>query len=118
MLIRELRRRAQRFIVPSVVICLVGYFAYHLIQGSRGLLAMKDLERTVTEYQDRLAQLKEKHDQMLQKVRLLKSDSLCPDLLEERAKAVLGYTRQNEQVVLRDEFEKDKTPISPFSNDE
>jgi cell division protein FtsB len=107
MIIRELRRRAQRFIVPSLVICLVAYFMYHLIQGGRGLLAMRELEQTLAEYRQRVGDLKEKHDQMLQKVRLLRPESLCPDMLEERAKAVLGYTRKNEQVVLREDLETD-----------
>lgn len=107
MIIRELRRRAQRLIVPSLAICLVAYFMYHLIQGSRGLLAMRDLEHTLGEYRNRVTDLKAKHDQMVQKVRLLRPESLCPDLLEERAKAVLGYTRKNEQVVLKEELEKE-----------
>jgi cell division protein FtsB len=107
MVIRELRRRAQRFIIPSLAICLVAYFMYHLIQGGRGLLAMRDLEHTLGEYRGRIADLKTKHDQMMQKVSLLRPESLCPDLLEERAKAVLGYTRKNEQVVLNEELEKE-----------
>src|SRR5687768_7622573 len=102
MIIRELRRRSQRFIASSLAICLVAYFAYHLIQGSRGLLALRELEQTLGEYRQRIAELKEKQDRMIQKVHLLRPESLCTDLLEERAKAVLGYAHKNEQVVLYD----------------
>jgi cell division protein FtsB len=104
MLIRELRRRAQRFIAPSFAIFLVAYFLHHLIQGERGMLALRNLEATLEEYHQRLHQLKHAHDLLAHKVHLLKPGSLCPDLLEERAKAVLGYTHKNEQIVLRNEL--------------
>lgn len=100
MLIRELRRRMSRFLIPSIALSLSLYFLYSLFQGSRGLVALKKLEVSAGEYREKLDHLRDEHDQLAHKVRLLRPESLCPDLLEERAKAVLGYSHENEQVLL------------------
>ncbi|KKL88130.1 hypothetical protein LCGC14_1927810, partial [marine sediment metagenome] len=38
-LIAELRGRARHIVGPVLVVCITGYFAYHVIQGDRGLIA-------------------------------------------------------------------------------
>lgn len=100
MMIRELRRRINRFLIPSIALSLSLYFLYSLFQGSRGLVALKKLEVSAGEYREKLDNLRNEHDQLAHKVRLLRPESLCPDLLEERAKAVLGYSHESEQVLL------------------
>ena len=100
MLIRELRRRINRFLIPSIALSLTLYFVYSLFYGSRGLVALKELEIKAEEYRTTLDALGEKHDQLAHKVKLLRPESLCPDLLEERAKAVLGFTHADEKVIL------------------
>lgn len=100
MLIRELRRRINRFLIPSIALSLTLYFVYSLFYGSRGLVALKELEIKAEEYRTNLDALREKHDQLAHKVKLLRPESLCPDLLEERAKVVLGFTHADEKVIL------------------
>lgn len=100
MLVRELRRRINRFLIPSIALSLTLYFVYSLFYGSRGLVALKELETKAGEYRSNLNALRERHDQLAHKVRLLRPESLCPDLLEERAKAVLGFTHADEKVIL------------------
>ena len=101
MIFRELRRRAQHFIGPSIAICTIAYFAYHMLQGERGLLAWQAMNSKVMHTQIELAALQKEHDRLENRVSLLRDDNLCPDLLNERAKVVLGCIHPNEYMVTR-----------------
>ena len=39
-LARELRNRAKAIALPVLGACLVFYFAFHIVQGDRGLVAL------------------------------------------------------------------------------
>lgn len=100
MLIREIKRRAHRFMGPSVAICLVAYFGYHLLEGRRGLLAWQHLDSQLARVQGRMSDLQKEEDILSNRIRLLKSESICTDMLTERAKEVLGYVPNHEVVVM------------------
>lgn len=99
MLIRELKRRANRFLAPSLGVCAIAYFSYHLIQGNRGIFASQVLENQLFRAQERLTTLKEQEMLLENRVKLLRPGSICSDLLAERAKEVLGYVHPHEVVV-------------------
>ena len=101
MIFRELRRRAHHFLGPSIAICTIVYFSYHMLQGERGLIAWQNMNAKVIETQYKLASLQKDHDTLNNRVKLMRSDSLCPDLLNEQAKKVLGYIHPNEVMVNR-----------------
>jgi cell division protein FtsB len=79
------------------------YFLYHLIQGGRGVMTLRSLEVSLEDANAELNELKDEHDKLARRVDLMKPGAVCPDLLEEQAKAVLGYAHGNEKVVLTDE---------------
>lgn len=99
MLIRELKRRANRFLAPSFGVCAIAYFSYHLIQGNRGICAWQTLENQLFKAEERLSSLKQQEINLENRVKLLRPDSICSDLLAERAKDVLGYVHPHEVVV-------------------
>ena len=101
MIIRELRRRAHQFTGPSIALCAIAYFIYHIIQGDRGLIAWQKLEAKALQTETELASLQHHHDILENRVKHLRDDNLCPDLLNQRAKEVLGYIHPNELVVIR-----------------
>ncbi|ARN84112.1 FtsB family cell division protein [Candidatus Nucleicultrix amoebiphila] len=101
MLLREFRRRFYRFSIPSILICLMFYFAYHIVQGDRGLLSWVRLQQKLKDSKVQLLALRDEHDHLENKVRLLRPESLCLDLLSEQAKMVLGYMDRKEVMVLR-----------------
>ena len=103
MISREIKRRANQFLIPGLSVCLMVYFMYHLIQGGRGILALKNLESLKIQHQEKLDSLRHTQDKLSKKVSMLKPGSLSVDLLEERAKEVLGYSHQNEQIVFVDD---------------
>lgn len=75
---------------------LIGYFGVNAYTGNHGLRAKADLDQHYTELSDELARLKKERAGWQRKVALLKSDSIDPDMLDERARAVLNYLEPRE----------------------
>jgi cell division protein FtsB len=115
MLYREVRRRFTTMIGPIISACLVGYFTYHLIQGNHGLRAYWRLGDDLKQAQAKYNDLKEKHDDLQQRVSLLRPGSICPDLLEEQVRKNLGYVHPKEIVILNpddvEDTEKSAEPV-------
>lgn len=78
------------------VALLIGYFGVNAYTGNLGLRAKQDLDQQFTELTDELARLKGERAQWQRRVALLKSESIDPDMLDERARVVLGYLERNE----------------------
>jgi cell division protein FtsB len=97
---RELKRRAHHVIGPVLGFLAVGYFAYHVTHGDRSLLAWRQLAHEIAEAERILRQVSAEQMTLERRVRLLRPDSLDPDMLEERARAVLNFAREDEMVVL------------------
>ena len=99
-LVREFQRRSRQVFLPVMGVCLIGYFAYHTVQGERGLFALHHLGQEVARAEATLSAVRERRQQMAHRVSLLRPDNLDPDMLEERARAVLHLIRDDEVVIL------------------
>jgi cell division protein FtsB len=99
--LRELRRRARLIAGPVFGMALTGYFAYHLIEGDRGLLAWLQLTRQIHAADQQLAALEKRHDALGRKVSELTPDHLDPDLLDQQVRSVLDFAAPNEVVIMR-----------------
>ena len=75
---------------------LIGYFGVNAYTGNHGLRAKQDLDQHFAELSDELARLKKERAEWQRKVALLKSESIDPDMLDERARAVLNYLEPRE----------------------
>jgi len=106
MLLREIRRRSQKYLLPSLIGCLVVYFCFHMIYGQHGLMAWKRLDVQLETAENSLLDLKQDHDALEHRVKRMRPETLCLDLLEERAKSVLGFVHPQEMVVLTGEFDE------------
>jgi cell division protein FtsB len=73
------------------VALLIGYFAVNAYTGNHGLRAQQDLDQQIAQSSEELAGLKAERANWERRVSLLKSDSLDPDILDERARALLDY---------------------------
>ena len=85
---------------PVVGMTVVVYFAYHAVQGDRGLIALGKLRQDVDQLQAQVLDARAERMDLERKVYALRSGSLDPDLLEERARALLGYGHADEIVVI------------------
>jgi cell division protein FtsB len=80
--------------------CIVGYFLYHTIEGDRGWLAMLRLQQQVNVAQDNLSQLQKQRQQLEHRVQLMRPNSLDPDLLDEKSRELLDYSKPGDIVIL------------------
>ena len=97
----ELRKRIRLVAGPILGISLVFYFAYHLVQGDRGVLAWLRLSQQLKEAQATLAATRAERDALGGRVAQLRPEHLDRDMLDERARATLNLAGPNEMVILR-----------------
>ena len=98
-----LRSRLGRAAIPLACACVMAYFAYHGVEGQHGLNRLLELRDTRTGLEQHLTATRKVRDRLEHDVALLRTESLDPDLLEERARAVLGYTHPDEITIFVDE---------------
>jgi cell division protein FtsB len=93
--------RFQAFIFPLLACGAAGYFGYHFQTGEHGLKARADLERRKEVLAGELAGLKEVKDRLERDVALLRPESLDPDMLDERARAILNLAYGDDLIMLK-----------------
>ena len=99
--VKDAMGRALRQVIgPAIGAAIVGYFAYHAVQGDRGLIALTHLKSEIQQAEATLAQVRDERMQMEQRASLLKRDHLDPDMLDERARAVLNYSHPDDVIIL------------------
>jgi cell division protein FtsB len=80
---------------------LIGYFGVNAYTGAHGLKAKQDLSQQMDELSKELARLKLERASWEHRVSLLRADRLDPDMLDERARAMLDYVHPNDLVLMR-----------------
>lgn len=69
----------------------IGYFGVNAFTGAHGLRAQADLDKQMATMERELTRLKAERSEWERRVALLRSDRIDPDMLDERARALLGY---------------------------
>ncbi len=77
---------------------MIGYFWVNAFSGNRGLEAKKDLDLQIAELSAELGRVKAERAQWQRRASLLKPDKLDPDMLDERARALLNYVDRRDLV--------------------
>ena len=88
--------------VPAIFILLVGgivVFAHSGLQGTHGLSAYREAGEQERRLRAELASLRTRREALENKVERLSARRLDLDLLDERARAVLGLVREDELVI-------------------
>ena len=78
---------------------LVGYLTLAALQGDYGLLSLFRIEAQETALEAELASLRADRETLANATRRLSSATLDLDLLDERARRVLGYARPDEIMI-------------------
>ena len=100
-LIRPSRNlRLRDALVPLVAAIAIAYFAYHAMHGRYGFINWLALQDRVETLQGELKEVRGERERLERRVALLRPESLDPDLLDERARATLGYADPNEIIIL------------------
>ncbi len=99
-MLQDLQRRFRHVLGPMIGLSALGYFAYHTVEGDRGLLAWLRLRGQITDAELQLAKVTTERQALEHRVLLLRPDHLDPDMLEERARAMDDLGRDGDIVVL------------------
>ena len=99
-ILREIRRRSRLIVGPILGISLCGYFAFHLVEGDRGLVAWARLSQQVRETRATLAETEAERMMLERRVQLLRPEHLDRDMLDEQARATLNLAGPHEIVIL------------------
>ena len=96
------RRRLKSFLTGLALYMMaagmVGYFGVNAYTGKYGLNARQELDQEIIALTAELARLKKERLEGEQRVSLLRSDRLDPDLLDERARYQLDYANPHDLV--------------------
>ena len=95
----EIRRRARLVAGPVAGISLFAYFAYHLVEGDRGLIAWRGLADQIEAAEAQRAAAHAERLALEERVNLLRPGHLDRDMLDERARAVLNRIGPDERVI-------------------
>lgn len=95
----------QRFVIRQNLIFLIGvcltvYFSYHTIQGNRSYLRLMSLNTVISKTQNEYDALRTERETIEEKVVMMRPGSINRDLLEERARLVLGYRHPDEKTII------------------
>ena len=91
--------RLRPFLPTTVLFLLIVYFALNAFSGDRGLLTSNQRDETLIAKTRELAQVRAQRQDLEMRARLLRDTSLSADLLEERARSLLGFADPRDYVI-------------------
>ncbi|GAK44496.1 septum formation initiator [Tepidicaulis marinus] len=94
--------RLRYLLLPVLGGVLALYFGYHATIGGQGVQKYLENEQELSALEEELETKRQTRKELERHVALLRPESLDPDLLDERARASLGYARPDEITIFRD----------------
>ncbi len=91
--------RMKPYFPSAMLLLLIVYLGVQALTGERGLLSGGERDAMLLRREAQLAQILEQRRDLEIRVRYLRADSLSRDLLEERARAVLGFADPRDYVI-------------------
>jgi len=76
------------------------YFGFHLLHGDMGYFALRGVDQKLVETQEKYDHLLADRIALENRVKLLRPGSLSLDMLDERARAVLGFAAPQQKELL------------------
>ena len=99
--------RMKPYSLSAFLLLVVAYLGVQALTGQRGLLSGSARDELLHQRESQLAELAATRADLEVRVRYLRTDSLSRDLLEERARVVLGFADPRDYVV------RVATPVAP-----
>jgi cell division protein FtsB len=87
------------YLPTAALAFLIFYFGFHAFTGARGLLTSNQRDETLVAKTRELAQVRAQRQDLEMRARLLRDSSLSADLLEERARSLLGFADPRDYVI-------------------
>jgi len=87
------------YLPTALLVLLIVYFALSAFTGDRGLLSADQRDETLIAKTRELAQVRRQREDLESRARLLRDTGLSADLLEERARSLLGFADPRDYVI-------------------
>lgn len=97
---RGMRRRLRAAVAPALFLSLVAYCGWNAVQGDHGLQAFAGRQEQLKALQAELARTQAEQQVWERRVAGLRVQRLDPDMLDERARAMLNVADPGDVVML------------------
>ncbi|MBI1199090.1 MAG: septum formation initiator family protein [Phenylobacterium sp.] len=91
--------RLRPYLSTAALALLIFYFGFHAFTGDGGLLSSGERDATLMAKRAELTRLTAQRQDLEVRARLLRDTSLSADLLEERARSLLGFADPRDYVI-------------------
>ncbi len=98
--LREMRRRAKVLVSPVLGLAVTGYFAYHLVEGDRGLRAWVHVAQELRLAKENLSAVEADRAALDHRVSHMRPDHVDPDLLDSQVRRTLDVASPDEIVIM------------------
>jgi cell division protein FtsB len=88
---RRLRAVLNALALYAISAGLIAYFGVNAYSGNYGLRAKQEIEGEIRDLDAELVALRVEREKWERRISLLRSESLDPDMLEERARVLLNF---------------------------
>ena len=100
--------KVRPLLLPFLCLLIMGYFAYHAVEGDYGLFALGKLKERQALLEAELTTARAKREEMESHVSLMRPESLERDMIDERAREALNMADAKDLVIFLDPA--DRTP--------
>jgi cell division protein FtsB len=91
--------RLRTYLPTAALAFLIFYFGFHAFTGDQGLLTSDQRDATLVAKRRELAAVQARRQDLEVRAKLLRDTSLSADLLEERARSLLGFADPRDYVI-------------------
>jgi len=91
--------RLRPYLPTAALAFLIFYFGFHAFTGEGGLLQSDKRDATLVAKSRELAALRAQRQDLEVRAQLMRDTSLSADLLEERARSLLGFADPRDYVI-------------------
>jgi cell division protein FtsB len=97
-------------LLPFCCLLILGYFAFHAVEGDYGLYALGKLNDRVASLQAALEAVRAERAGMEAHVALMRPESLDRDMIDERAREALNMSDAKDIVIFLDPADRRSAP--------
>jgi cell division protein FtsB len=91
--------RLSPYLPTAILACMIYYFSFQALTGDRGLLSLPQRNERLAAKRVELAQLQAQRHDLEARARLLRDGQISRDLVEERARYLLGFSDPRDYVI-------------------
>ena len=91
--------RLRPYLPAALLAVLIFYFGFQALTGDRGLLSLSQRNELLLEKRAELSRLQAQRKDLEARARLMRDGAVSRDLVEERARYLLGFSDPRDYVV-------------------